>query len=183
MVDGDLILSILFFMSFSLKLVKKQVIIEQERKDSQSSFSWAFLWNCSVDGSGSATITSSQSSFSWAFLWNRLLDEEFAMEVVEVRSQSSFSWAFLWNVSSSILVERLKDIKTLNPLFHELFSETQGAPEKRKGGDLDGLSILFFMSFSLKHGWYDAGSENITLYSQSSFSWAFLWNRKITQNQ
>ena len=93
---------------------------------------------------------------------------------------------------------------SLNPLFHELFSET----EKTYNFFLPvygvALSILFFMSFSLKLqreilGWCSFCSLSILFFmsfslklsstsiffsrsaivSQSSFSWAFLWNLKL----
>ena len=44
----------------------------------------------------------------------------------------------------------LELVYTLNPLFHELFSETEIAMELIKDEEVS-LSILFFMSFSLKH--------------------------------
>ena len=141
-------LSILFFMSFSLKLFYSHEI-DRKYLISQSSFSWAFLWNLleTVYGKekakealnplfhelfsetfmwcsqGTGKGRDSQSSFSWAFLWNHYRSPKGKMDDL-TSSQSSFSWAFLWNVHAWLPREVPLLVSSLNPLFHELFSET-----------------------------------------------------------
>ena len=145
-----MVLSILFFMSFSLKRGKRKWgECIRTNGYSQSSFSWAFLWNIVSKWYGeSERLLASQSSFSWAFLWNAV-GETITKTRKKKDSQSSFSWAFLWNL-----------------FYWRWWNENREIQ----------LSILFFMSFSLKR----KGNRRLWAFqwvlSQSSFSWAFLWN-------
>ena len=89
----------------------------------------------------------SQSSFSWAFLWNWFLRPQPEGRSPRLSILFFMSFSLKQKYENSYL--ELVEIYTLNPLFHELFSET----------------IVYFV----------AGLVN-DYYSQSSFSWAFLWN-------
>ena len=144
---------------------------------------------------------SSQSSFSWAFLWNRdrgyLVTEGITTRALNPLFHELFSET--WQKSSYIYQRST----TLNPLFHELFSETcygletlglwleggsqssfswaflwnVGERSRLRSGEQNRLSILFFMSFSLKLERLVLSMVPHRWDSQSSFSWAFLWNR------
>ena len=167
-------LSILFFMSFSLKHTKTFVIRGLWMIISQSSFSWAFLWNVALPeeerehqspslnplfhelfsetlGGKSSPQNQgapfSQSSFSWAFLWNGATLPA-PPRIADMNSQSSFSWAFLWNLFP-FPPSLFSSLYPLNPLFHELFSETNpylGVPEEL--GGIVTLNPLFHELFS-----------------------------------
>ena len=169
-------------MSFSLKQGRDINEFVDKNINSQSSFSWAFLWN------GSSILRTSPcwtSSVPLNPLFHELFSETQTpnpRRLPNLNSQSSFSWAFLWN--NRIKKKRpgaIKDI-TLNPLFHELFSETYDKELSCVLGVMF-LSILFFMSFSLKLK--DLKTHPWPLYhlSQSSFSWAFLWNCRKVRNR
>ena len=140
---------------------------------SQSSFSWAFLWNSGFYMVSTDELRAiSQSSFSWAFLWN-VAEMSQRGDLVAYPLSILFFMSFSLKQRKQKLVTRDAGI-TLNPLFHELFSETWRNRARLEVCRVR-LSILFFMSFSLKQ---KLGYKSIAqlVSSQSSFSWAFLWN-------
>ena len=147
--ESDKRLSILFFMSFSLKPLSPPWGDREGPRGSQSSFSWAFLWNDEKGG------------YQWGrdFVLSILFFMSFSLKPVHggwvqwatqiFLSQSSFSWAFLWNRGGRNH-RPTHGVTNLSILFFMSFSLKRIFSHPLAPTCVFPLSILFFMSFSLK---------------------------------
>ena len=169
--DGR-VLSILFFMSFSLKRIPRSLAFVSILVK----LSILFFMSFSLKPN---SLKSQLKGYSKALnpLFHELFSETNHLHhprlLRKIYSQSSFSWAFLWNGSLSFLERggllRLSILffmsfslkrtieynmippgsaMTLNPLFHELFSETNAFRRTPNSWAITALNPLFHELFS-----------------------------------